>query len=328
MLIAGDIGGTKTYLALYLNQSIKASTPIVESTFTNSNFNDFYEILNSFVSSINGDITKICLGVAGPVIDGEVKLTNINWTISEKRLKSDYNFGKVKLLNDLEALAYYIPHLNQDDFVEIQPGKFKQNHNIVVIGIGTGLGEAFLTWNDQNYDIHHSEGGHSDFSPKNDEEVRLLQFLINKYDYVNVESVCSAIGICNIYLYLKNSVKMQINDELQDIIKNSTDPSKIIIQDATSKIPSKICSKTLEIFVSILATEIGNFALKLIPSSGVYLGGGIPNKIVKLLKKESFLRILKDKGKMSHLLDQFPIRVILNSRSGLYGSAYCCVRNL
>jgi glucokinase len=317
MILAGDIGGTKTNLALYdENLSMLAETSV-----KNQDFDSFYVILDSFLENSDTQLKKACLGVAGPIKEGEVEITNLPWKISEQKLKQILSIDQVKLLNDLEALAYYIPYLEENDIELIKPGRVVNNRNISVIAVGTGLGETFLTWNGQSYDNHSTEGGHTEFAPKNDLEIGLLEFLMTKFDHVSIEKVCSAIGIENIFHFLTQSKQYRIAKDLQEKVTNSADPARVIIENSNKKDPEDICNAILEIFLSILGSEVGNHALKIMPLSGIYLGGGITPVIIPYLKSSHFSEALLQKGRMKGIIDNIPVYVIKNPKSGLHGAA-------
>ena len=324
ILIVGDIGGTKTELAIYSTEK-GPYHPLVNKTFPSSSHENLEEIINQFLREIDMPVTRACFGVAGPVIDGRAKITNLPWVIDASKLKSTFGWDSVNLLNDLEAVAYSIPILKQDDISTINVGKPEPNGNIAIIAPGTGLGEGFLTSTDNGYHIHASEGGHASFSPTNPLEDGLLKYLREQrgYKHVSIERVCSGgLGIPNIYAYLKEIGYAEEPDWLSKQLENSPDPTPIIIDAAKDKNRStELCKKTLEMFMSILAAEAGNFALKVLATGGIYLGGGIVPRILDQIQQPLFLESLWNKGRFRKMLENIPVHVIVNNKSGLIGAA-------
>ena len=200
--MAGDIGGTKTVIAIFSAEK-GARLPLIEKTYSSNDYSSLEEIIISFVqeNKINS-IEKVVLGVAGPVISGSAAVTNLPWVIDEQKVKNQLKIPQVKLLNDLQAIAYAVPYLDDNDLHTIDSGKKDKHGNIAVIAPGTGLGESFLVWNGSTYHAFASEGGHSDFAPNTSLEMKLLTFLQRKYEHVSYERVCSGIGLTNIYYFL------------------------------------------------------------------------------------------------------------------------------
>ena len=233
----------------------------------------------------------------------------------------------MKFLNDLEASAYFIPFLDSTDFEIIQEGQKKEQKTLAVVSPGTGLGEAFLTWDGNKYVAHATEGGHTSFAPENYEQLQLLDFMkksLNKR--ISVERVCSGIGVKNIFDFLVSDGYKIEPEWLEKEIKTSIDPVAVILSTGALKPnESTICDKAIEIFVSILGSECGNLALKTMALGGIYIGGGIPPKILPYIKKtDYFKKFLLDKGRMTPLIESIPVKVIKNQNTTLLGCARYC----
>lgn len=324
VLIVGDIGGTKTELAIFSTEK-GPYQPVVDKTFPSSSYKNLEVIVSQFLEEIDLPVNHACFGVAGPVIEGRAKITNLPWVIDASKLKSTFGWDSVNLLNDLEAVAYSIPILKQDDIFTLNEGKPEPNGNIAIIAPGTGLGEGFLTSTDNGYYVQASEGGHASFSPTSTLEDGLLKYLREEkgYEHVSIERVCSGgFGIPNIYNYLKEMEYAEEPDWLSKQLENSPDPTPIIIDAAKDKNRStKLCRSTLDMFISILGAEAGNFALKVLATRGIYLGGGIVPRILDQIQQPLFLENLWNKGRFRKMLSNIPVHVIMNNRSGLMGAA-------
>ena len=321
MLLAGDIGGTKTILAVFASDSDPAQ-PLVERTFSSADYPSLEVMALEFLSSIDLKPTHGSFGVAGPVVRGKATTTNLPWTIDRSSLLHSVGLQAAHLLNDLEAIAHAAPHLGPDDLHSLNEGRPEREGALAIIAPGTGLGEAFLVWSDTGYRAYPSEGGHCDFSPVNDLELELLKYLKGKHGHVSFELVCSGIGIPNIYSFLKDRGHAEEPPWLSEELSVSKDPNPVIISNGIERAEEcAICRLTLETFVSILGREAGNLALKVMATGGVYLGGGIPPKILPALEGGMFMEGFRNKGRMTSTLDRIPVRVIMNSRAALIGAA-------
>jgi len=322
LFLAGDIGGTKTSLALFSIDS-GAHTPLAEATYRSLDYPDLNAVIGDFLSKANARVVFASFGVAGPVVDEKATITNLPWSIEAQNIKNSFSFERVFLLNDLVAIGTAIPTLRPDDLMTLIPGKPKPGGTISVIAPGTGLGEAYLTWDGQRYHPFASEGGHSDFAPKNNLEINLLRYLQERFNHVSCERVCSGSGIPNIYNFLKDSGYAEEPEWLSGLLDRSDDPTPIIIKAALDQLnPCGLCKQTLYTFVSILGAEAGNLALKVLSTGGVYLGGGIPPHIVPYLTSDSFEQAFRHKGRLTKVLEHIPVYVILNRKSALIGAAY------
>ena len=321
LLLAGDIGGTNTRLGIFSKEK-GVRSPVVAVGFPSGQFPDFITIVREFLKNVNIRLDAACFGVAGPVVKGTAKITNLPWIIDEKELGKELNLPFVRLLNDLEAIAYAVPLLERSDLHILNEGRPVSEGSIAVIAPGTGLGEAFLTWAETRYRGHPSEGGHVDFAPSDDIERELLIYLKKKLGHVSYESVCSGPGILNIYCFLREKCYAEEPSWLSERLGGETDPVPVIIECALDRIYCcTLCVITLNLFVSILGAEAGNLALKVMATNGVYLSGGIPRHIVPFLENGRFIKSFHYKGRMSDLVSQIPVFVILNPQIGLLGAA-------
>lgn len=320
-ILVGDIGGTKSALAVVSPESGPRDL-LFEKTFPSAEYSSLDAIIEEFLKDNDLLIDRAVFGVAGPVVNGQVRTTNLPWFIEEARLEEIFHFSSVCLMNDLEAIAYAVPHLESGELLTLNKGTSVNDANIAVVAPGTGLGEAFLTWDGERYHVHASEGGHADFAPKNPLETELLSYLKGKFDHVSYERVCSGPGISNIYAYMKQSGYGHEPSWLTERLAGTEDPTPVIVNAALDeKLSCELCVRTLDMFVSILGAEAGNLALKFFATQGVYLGGGIPPRILPFLEKEIFMESFRDKGRYSDFMDKIPVHVIKDAKVALFGAA-------
>lgn len=321
-LLAGDIGGTKTTLAVFAPEG-GAMEPLAELTLPSARYPSLESLVREFLDKVGLPIDHASLGVAGPVIRGRATITNLPWVIDEGELREALGLSSVRLLNDLEAIAYWVPRLTPSDLYTLNQGEANPGGTMAVIAAGTGLGEAFVTWDGSRYLAHASEGGHADFSPTNPTEVDLLIYLRERFDHVSFERVCSGRGLANIYAYHHRGIGPS-DKEFSDgeEIARAEDPTPLIVAQALEKeVKCGLCVSTLDTFVSILGAEVGNLALKVLATSGVYIGGGIPPRILAALKDGRFMRAFLRKGRMAPLLARIPVHIMLSPRVALLGAA-------
>lgn len=322
-VLVGDIGGTKTALAV-ADSEAGPRRLFNERHFPSAQYESIDAIIREYLSIVPQRIDSICLVVAGPVIAGQAKITNLPWVMDEKELQADFNVNRVKLLNDLEGMAYAVPILEEEDVFTLSAGSPVDGGAIAVIAPGTGLGEAYLSRVGGEYHAHASEGGHVSFSPVNAVQVALLEFLQQKKNmqHISVERVCSgSLGIPNLYTFLKETGRYPEPVWLAQKLAESLDIAPVVFGLAQdSERPSELCTATLDLFCSILAVEAGNLALKILSTGGIYLGGGIPPRILEFLQKKEFLETLRCKGRFEELLAQMPVKVILNTKAPLLGA--------
>ena len=323
MILAGDIGGTKTSLALYTYKD-GALEIQVQHQFVSQKYQNFSDVIEEFISSYKiENIEAVCLGIAGPIINGVCKTTNLPWTIDSKELQIVCNTSKVKLLNDLEATAYGMLYLNEDEFVDVNPNGKKVDANRAVIAAGTGLGEAILFYNGENYYPIGSEGGHCDFAAQNSLQDELLVWMRKRHpEHVSVERLVSGIGIYTIYEFLKEknfAKESKIMLELNESDDKNAMVTKCALEGDT------LCTKAIKIFVEIYGAEAGNLALKSLSLGGVYIGGGIAPKILPFLLDGNFLNAFAAKGRFQETLINMQIKISLNQNTALLGSAHFAV---
>jgi glucokinase len=320
MLIAGDIGGTKTDLAIYSSES-GPHTPLAQTEVHSADYPSLQAMVTEFLAQVKLSVDVASFDVAGPVINGHAKTTNLPWVLDEGTLARELDLKAAHLMNDLEAVARAVPALRSEDTITIHKGERVPNGPIAVIAPGTGLGESFLTWDGSEYIAHGSEGGHSDFAPTDERQLRLLHYLLPRFGHVGVERVCSGIGVPNIYEFLRDEEKISEQPEVAQLIATAKDHTKAIVEAALdAQHPSELCVATVDLLVSILASEAGNLALKVLATGGVYLAGGIALHLVKFLQEPQFFETFARKGRFKDLMERMPIHII-TTRAALLGAA-------
>jgi glucokinase len=320
MLLAGDIGGTKTLLALYAPGG-DPNTPTAVTEYHSASYASLDLMVREFLAQAGGKPTDASFGVPGPVIGGRAHTTNLPWVLDEAALSQSLGLRRVSLLNDLQAIATAVPHLRPTDLHNINPGTPVQNGPMAVVAPGTGLGEAFLIWNGDRYIACSSEGGHAGFAPTNEAQVSLWRYLANRFGHVSVERVCSGPGITNIYDCLRDAAPDQEPPEFAAALAQASDRAPLITQAALEHPQAnKLATEALDMFVAILASEAGNMALKVLATGGVTLAGGIPAHILPRLTDGRFLQDFTDKGRFKELLSRVPIDVV-TTRAALLGAA-------
>ena len=320
MLIAGDIGGTKTDLGIYSNES-GPHAPLAQTVVRSADYPNLQAIVAEFLAQVKMPVDVASFDVAGPVINGRVKTTNLPWVMDENSLAKGLNLRSVHLMNDLEAVARAVPVLRAADLYTLNEGEPVPKGPIAIIAPGTGLGESFLTWNGSGYVAHSSEGGHSDFAPADARQIRLLEYLLKRFDHVGVERVCSGIGVPNIYDYIRDVEGIPEEPEIAHAIASAEDRTKAIVDAALDPHrPSDLCKATIEMLVSILASEAGNLALKVLATGGVYLAGGVALHLLAMLQQPRFMEGFTKKGRFKDLMKRIPIHVI-TARAALVGAA-------
>ena len=321
MLFSGDIGGTKSILALYPTDG-DPRTPVIRRRFASRDFPSITRLLDAFLTEHEARVEAACFAVAGPVVAGKAEATNLSWVVSEQGLRARLGDIPVRLVNDLQATAYAIPSLTPDDLHTLHPGEPEPEGALAVIAPGTGLGEAYLVWDGEKYRAYASEGGHADFAPRNELEIALLRFLMQRMDHVSYERVCSGMGIPNLYTFLKESGYAPEPPWLAQQLLHADDPTPVIVTAALKKDPPcALCEATLDLFVSILGAEAGNLALKVLSTGGVYVAGGIPPRILDALSHGQFMKSFIRKGRFADRLVRVPVHVVLNPNTALIGAA-------
>lgn len=318
-ILAGDIGGTKTVLSLF-EEGSGPNIPLAKETFVSKAYASLSGIVEEYLAKRSVAVRVACFGVAGPVKDGQVATTNLPWSLTEAGLQPVVNHAPVFLLNDLMAAAVAIPRLSGEDLHPINPGVPDPHGAIGLISPGTGLGEAFLTWHGDAYQALPSEGGHCSFAPGDEDQLRLLEFLLPRYGHVSYERVCSGLGIANLYAFLKEGQKIAEPDSLRKALAEAPDPNPVLFRAAMED-RVDIASRTLALFTDILANEASNLALKVLATGGIYLGGGIPPRLKDWLDPDRFMSVFTSKGRFADLLAEIPINIILKPETALFGAA-------
>lgn len=319
MILAGDIGGTHSRIAAFDADGNKLPL-VVEKIYESQEHSGLTEIISEFVRTEGIPVHSACFGVAGPVRNGKSKISNLPWTIDSRELAAHLKLRSVDLLNDLEAYAYGMDALESKDFVTLSEGSEDAEGNTAVISAGTGLGEAGLVWDGFRHHPFACEGGHADFAPKSQLEIELLQYLLKKHGHVSYERILSGPGIRNVYEFLRDTHKQEEPEWLRDQIRTAADPPALISQLAAQK-KAAICEETMKIFVTVYGSETGNCALKFMSTGGIFIGGSIAAKIVPMMKSDIFMQAFLDKGRMSSLLKDMPVKIVLNDDAGLLGAA-------
>jgi len=318
LLLAGDIGGTKTVLALY-DPDVGPYDAVAQATFPSQEYTSLEAIVAEFLQARQTEVCRASFGIAGPVANGRVQATNLPWVVEEAAFGA-WLGAPVRLLNDLAAVAHAVPNLRPQDVTTLNGGQPIPQAPLGVIAPGTGLGEAFLFWTGGAYRPFASEGGHADFAPNTTVEVDLLTALRDRQGHVSYEDVCSGRGLPNLYAFLRDSGRHAEPDWLAAQLARAPDPTRVIVRAGVEG-TAAICVATLELFRDILAAEAGNLALRVLASGGVYLGGGLPPRLLGFLQSDAFLRAFRDKGRFSDFLKRTPLYVIRNPQAALLGAA-------
>ncbi len=319
MILAGDIGGTKTNLAYYKSDG-GVLVPVLFKSYLSQQFSSLHEVLYAMRREHPADISTAAFGLAGPVAEGRGHLTNLGWDITANEIRDDLKVPAVGLLNDLEATAYGTLHLSDPEKVVLQTGTPREHGAIIVIAAGTGLGEGLLVWNGKRYQTVPSEGGHADFAARNDLEVELLRFLLTRYEHVSWERILSGPGLFTLYEFLRTRSGVPEPSWLKEQI-GSGDPTAAVSRAGMER-KDPVCSAVLDLFVSLYGAEAGNLALKFLGTGGVFVGGGIAPKILERMQMGSFIASFTAKGRMSDLVRKIPVAVVTNDRIALTGAAH------
>lgn len=319
IVLAGDIGGTKTNLGLFSQEN---NIPVLQrfATYPSKEYSGLEELIEDFLEGQDSHIEYGCFGVAGPVMDGQVKTTNLPWLIKDVDLKKQFGLSDVALVNDLVATALSIPVLGEDDLYSLNSHQSLIGHPRALMSPGTGLGMSLIPYVEGRYLPQPSEGGHVDFGPKNDEQVQLYKFLCKRFGHVSYERLVSGMGLVNIYSWLKESGFSREPAWLTEQMENS-DPAKVVSENGMTARDVQ-CEKALDLFVSIMGAAAGNLTLAGMATGGLYLGGGIVPQILEKLTKDRFIDSFVDKGRYRGLLKKVPVKVIMNRRAPLLGAAH------
>lgn len=302
MILAGDIGGTKTVLSILTGDADGSLTCVQEQTYSSRLFPEFDDILTAFLPA-GVNIKSACFGVAGPVVNQRCQTTNLPWLLDAAVLKIKLGTAKVKLLNDLEAMALGMLYLPEHDLVELNPNAETQEGNIAVIAAGTGLGEAILYWDGNKHHPMATEGGHSDFAAQNPRQDQLLAYLRQSYpDHVSYERILSGIGFSHLYDFL---CEQDFAPPCPDVPDNNSDIDRnAVISGLGVSGEDPLCAEAVRLFVGLYGAETGNLALKSLAIGGIFIGGGIGPKILPAMQDGNFIQAFKAKGRFLPLLDK------------------------
>jgi len=317
MILAGDVGGTKTSLALYRRET-RGLLRNRMATYRSREHAGLDPILRDFLGE-GAAVERACIGVAGPVENGRCRLTNLDWEVDEASLRRTLGIREAYLVNDLQATASSLPFLQESDRAMLQEGEADPRGNMAVLAAGTGLGEGFLVGSGAGYIPLASEGGHVDFAPRDEREMRLHAFLRAKHGRVSVERVLSGPGLHDVYRFLREEERM-VEEPAVAADVAGREPQRAIVRHGLAGGPGA-CAETLRIFCSLYGAEAGNLALQYLATGGVFLGGGIAPAILPALRRREFLSAFLDKGRMGTLLSRVPVIVILDPAAPLLGAA-------
>lgn len=320
MLLAGDVGGTKIDLAVF-DPAVGLRAPLARAELPSADYPGLAAAVRAFLAGVQLPIERGSFAVAGPVLAGRARTTNLPWTLDEAELARDLGLRRVTLLNDLEAIARAVPLLGAADLHELNAGAALPGGAIAVIAPGTGLGEAFLTAEGDRYRAHPSEGGHTDFAPLTPLQRGLLEYMQARFDHVSYEMVCSGVGVPHLYAYLRERVAAPESPDLARDLAAAPDQTRLIVGAGLDPDrPDPLCAATLALFVEILAAEAGNLALKVLATGGVYLAGGLALRALPLLAGDHFAAAFRRKGRFTDFLAALPVRLIL-APAALLGAA-------
>jgi glucokinase len=322
MILAGDIGGTKTNVAYFEMEDGRLAPRLVKS-YASREYTNIIDVLRALRKDHAAQITCAAFGIAGPIVDGRSRLTNLRWLIDGREVAAELQLPHVGLINDLEATAYGALRLDQRDLVTLKTGTPQPRRTIAVVAAGTGLGEGALVWDGRQYRAIPSEGGHTDFGPRNDLEVDLYRFLAPRFGRVSYERIVSGPGMVNLYEFFRSRASHPEPSWLKEHMA-SGDPSAAISQ-AGMEGKDDACRQALDMFVTLYGAETGNIALKFLSTGGVFVGGGIAPKILSRMQRGEFVESFVAKGRYRSILEQMPVSVILNDKTALIGAAHYAV---
>lgn len=319
MILAGDVGGTKTLLVLKDGQTVLA-----EERYASKDYGGLTHIVRDFLALTAAKVDRAAFGVAGPVQDNRSKATNLPWDIDGARLAADLGIAEVRILNDFAAVGFGLEALGPDDMVALNDGKADPDGPIAILGAGTGLGEGFMVKCGAERAFVASEGGHVDFGPRNEREIGFLRFMLRLHKRVSVERAVSGPGIANLYLYMIDAGRRPTEEVAKDIAAGG-DVAAIVARHAQTR-DCPVCVEVMDTFLNLYGAEAGNLALKILASGGVYVAGGIAPKIIDLIRTGPFMAAYGAKGRLSDVVRSFPVKVVLNPKVGLLGAALVAER--
>jgi glucokinase len=319
VILAGDVGGTKCNLALFAEKNGKLEV-VFRERFASKEFAQFDLIIKEFSRRAaphlgSSTIRAAGFGVAGPVINNRIHATNLPWIVDAETLSKEVGVGSIVLINDLGATGHSLEHLPPEDFCVLNPGKPLHGASRALLAAGTGLGEGILFWDGTRYKVVPSEGGHSDFAPRTDQQIELLKFMRHRYPQVSWELILSGRGFRTLHEFISPSVKHPIFED------PDADPAPFITKSGLDQ-SCPICVQTLDLWTSVYGAEAGNLALKVLALGGVYVAGGIAVKILPKMIDGTFFNSFKDKWHFTNMLAEVPLSIVLNESAPLIGAAY------
>lgn len=321
LILAGDIGGTKTLLHLLITDG-KQYKSVYSQRYVSAEYANFESLLDAFLQAAQSEINNqkictMCLGIAGPVQHRHAQITNLPWQIDADVLEQTFGIAQVRLINDFMAVGYGIDMLSQGDLYCLQTGAVEDKAARVVIGAGTGLGQGYLVWQNGKYVPQPSEGSHVDFAPTNLVQIELLKYLQVKYGHVSYERVASGSGLINIYEFLAST--QVATAAMEHALQTAEDKAAIISTYAVQQ-KDMLAEQALDIFIETYGAQAGNLALTCLARGGVYIAGGIAPKIIQRMARGDFMRAFRAKGRFSTLMESMPVYVITNAEVGLQGA--------
>jgi len=333
-ILAGDIGATKSLVALFETgpsagaaRGAEGDSPVAidlhlirEERFESGAYSRLEEIVTAFIGPDSGaGIEAACFGIAGPIVGGESRAVNLAWQVHRDRLARAIGIPRTRLVNDFQAVGHGIECLRPQDLVSLQDGRTEPRGPIALIGAGTGLGEGFLTWTPSSYRVHPSEGGHCDFAPRTTCESDILDYLRARHGHVSYERVLSGPGLSALYRFVIETQGIAESPRVSEEMAGG-DPAPVITRHALAR-TDEACARTLDLFISVYGAEAGNLALKILPTGGLYVAGGIAPRIVERMRDGGFIEAFRDKGRHAGILETIPVRVVMNAHAGLLGAA-------
>ncbi len=324
-LFAADVGGTNSRL-IFATSSERGITIESEKIYPSSKYPDFISVVVQFLTDFSissSSIGSVCIAVAGPVKSGTASVTNLPWVLSEKELGAFFQTDAVCLINDFAGIALGIPELPSTQLITLQSGQADSDTepaDFVVIGAGTGLGAAYVTWEGDHYRPHTSEAGHAGFAPENHLQAELLSFLLQNYNYVSLEMVLSGSGLINIYTFMQQKLGLPYPSTIQKALQEDHSDLARLITECAIQHNDPLCTKTLECFVEIYGSAASDLVLQHYPVHQLYIAGGIALKIPEYMQQTRFIDAFNNKGKMVQNMRHVSIKMVLEEKVGLYGA--------
>ncbi len=324
IFLAGDVGGTKCELALF-DSSDSALLPIHKKRFASKEYADFSAVIRDFLSGCDCQPQFAGFGVAGPVDNGIATVTNLPWRINKSEIAAEFNFDKILLVNDLTAVCASLSVMKESDLVLLHDGR-PRGEVKAVVAPGTGLGEGYLIDNDQTFLARGSEGGHTNFAPTNELQLKLLGWALKKKQPISYEDLIAGPGIAVLYDFFVEEMNLAPKEEVAAALEGIADRTPVIVEGALGIDSCPLCNQVVQLFLEILGSEAGNLGLKLYATAGVYIGGGILPRLIDRVNLSGLIHAYLDKGKMKSLISSMPLSVIVKNDAALIGVACCCVR--